>query len=169
MAGLGEGSGGPTQSNLGPALPLLAHLLAERQPAHRLIISTCGLVISGEVVTLQTWRQATEDLGADLQEIIVSATAAEKEQADAAESPRLIYLRERLRWGSGLTPAQAKELQAEQAAVARRQDFLYLVNVTLESGAGAISVPRWCLPFDKVDGFCLVSGMRNTEEENDRS
>jgi hypothetical protein len=69
---------------------------------------------------------------------------------------RLTYLRGRLQWGQGLSPEQAAEMRALEAAEVGQGDFVHMINVTITSGESQKSVPQWRGQMARIDGFSIL-------------
>lgn len=114
-----------------------------------------GLLISGRVVDEDTWLELQRERDPALGD--VASKALQARQQPATSNARLTYLRERLRWGSGLTDAQMQELEAAEQVEAKENRFLHLTEVEIHGAGEAIRLHTWRARLDRVDGYSFTS------------
>ncbi len=141
------------------ALPLLVRRLIERRLEHRLVVSVSGLIIIGKAVAADTWIQTADGLNSMLSTLL--ADVIDEAAPLMVDDPRITVLRERLRWGTGLTQSQMETLKAAEAAQAEGDLYLHLVDAILHLHHGALPVGRWRLRLASIDGFTLLDPEEN--------
>jgi hypothetical protein len=138
-----------------PSLFILVRALAKETKPHRIILGVGGLLISGKVVDENTWLKLQREQNPALEDVISKTLQASR--SPLTSNARLTYLRERLRWGTGLTEAQMEELETVEQAEAQKSQFLHLAEVNIYGPDEAIRLHTWRARLDRVDGYSLAT------------
>ena len=142
------------QNSIDPSLPLLIHLLLKEPQPSRLMLAMGGLLIEGRAVNAETWLQAQKAQDASAGKMLEKSISVH--QPGESPSPRVIYLRERLRWGSGLTEEQMQELEEADRSEPSDHQHAFLIDVKIHTAGGILSHPAWRVRLDRIDGYGLT-------------
>ena len=133
--------------------PVLADALSRitNDSRYELICLVGGAVVRGRVVDANLWAERVEAVAGFRP--LAGDSEADVGYFHPVSRPREVYLRERLRWGFGVSDEQLEELRGRPAPSGR---YFHLLDVSISTSAGAMNLRSWRGHLASVDGFSIV-------------